>query len=1120
MMNNKLVTSKKYLYLLLLYLFLKPFSIWAQEESVKVTLKLEDVSLKTLFEEIQKQSNYSFVYNSNDALKLSPITIDVKKQSVKSILETAFNDSDFIYKIEGNIISIKYQPKGKVETANNEKLHKKVSGMVTDSKNLPIPGASVWLIGTNIGSITNVNGNFTLSIPTDTINQLRFSFMGLKTQDIRYEGQSFIEVVMEDDMSELSEIAVIANGMFTRNTETYTGAAVTYDKESLKGISNQNIFASLKVLDPAFNITESVEFGSDPNRMPDIQLRGPTSLNVDINGEYETSPNQPLFILNGFEASIEKVYDIDMNLVSSITILKDAAAKAIYGSKAANGVAVIETLQPEQGKLRANYNGSLDLTIPDLTSYNLTNSAEKLQAEVLAGKYTSSNAYSQVELTRQYNELMKEVERGVDSYWLPQPLRLGLGQKHSLYLDGGDEAMRYSASVGYNNIAGVMKGSTRTTISGNIVLAYRYKKLSFRNMLSIDDNKAKNSPYGDFSEYSQMNPYYRIHDENGNLIKQYNTSVYNPLYNAQQNSKDETKYTLITENFYGEWNISDQLKFTGRFGYTKNMGEGDVYIPASNTQYANISPSSDEYLLRGQYTKTNSRSNSLNLDFGTSYSVQKNKHQIFSNLMYSMEQSITESNGMVAVGFPSDKMDYISFARQYLEGGSPSGSENTVRSVGVIGSVNYSFDNRFLADVSYRLNGSSMFGANERWGQFWSAGVGWNMHQETFMKNISALNMLKLRASLGYTGSQNFNSYQAISTYNYITNKTYNGDMGVNLIGLANENLQWQQVFDKNIGLDMAWLNNRLSVRFDLYQAITSNLLTDVTLPPSTGFTSYRENLGETENKGFEISINYRVWSNASTRSSVNVFFNTNHNTNKIKKISDALKKLNEQQDEAKESNGGTDDEVTLQQTPSIRYEEGQSMTAIWAVRSMGIDPITGQEVFLKKDGSTTYEWSVDDQVVVGDATPKFRGNFGSNLRHKGFDVSFAFTYQLGRQTYNSTLVEKVENVDVLNNNVDKRVLTDRWNTPGQSANFKSITDYSITKPTSRFVEDLNELVLSSINLGYDFSQMNWVQKSPLDYFKISFNMNDVARISSVKQEFGLTYPRGRVMSFMVQARF
>ena len=185
-----------------------------------------------------------------------------------------------------------------------------------------------------------------------------------------------------------------------------------------------------------------------------------------------------------------------------------------------------------------------------------------------------------------------------------------------------------------------------------------------------------------------------------------------------------------------------------------------------------------------------------------------------------------------------------------------------------------------------------------------------------------------------------------------------------------------------------------------------------------------------------------------------------------------------------------------------------------------GIDPTTGKEVFIKKDGTTTFEWNSADQVVCGDAQPTFQGNFGSSARWGNLDANISFAYKFGGQTYNSTLVEKVENVDVNNWNVDRRVLTERWNTPGQVAKYKSIKDTSTTKPTSRFVEDFNELAFSVISVGYDFSSFPLIQKSPLNYLKLSATMNDIGRLSTVKKEWGTSYPRARQFSFTLSARF
>ena len=994
-----------------------------------------------------------------------------------------------------------------------------VTGKITDTKGEVLPGANVVMKGnTSVACVSDMDGHYAITIPDAKDAILVYSFVGMTSQEVKIGKSKVINVALKEDAVQLNNVEVIGNGMFMRRSETFTGAATTYSGDQLRLNGSMNAIQSLKNLDPSFIINESAELGSDPNTMPDIQIRGQSS--IDLRGDYETAPNQPLFILNGFETSLEKIVDMDMNLIASITILKDAAAKAIYGSKAANGVVVVETVQPKSGSLRVSYNASMDLTVPDLNSYNLCNASEKLQAEVLAGKYTNTaNAYDQSNLTAAYYELFNEVARGVDSYWMSQPLHLGLGQKHSLMVDGGDGAMLYSANMSYNNVQGVMKGSERQTISGNITLSYRVKDFIFRNQLTVDDNVANNSPYGDFSQHSRMNPYWRIYDANGQLIKQYNNGTYNPLYDAGLNSKNQSKYTLITENFYTEWNVLEQLKLTARLGINKRKEGSDVFVPATSTKYASILPSSEEYLKRGSYTQGHGEMLQMSADVGINYNLQLKKHQLFSNAQYSIEESTSNNQTFTAIGFPSDRMDFISFGNGYETGSKPSGSESTVRSVGVIGSVNYSYDDRYLADVSYRLNASSQFGSHNKWGHFWSVGTGWNLHHEEWFKKQQVVTYLKIRGSVGRTGSQNFNSYQALSTYSYITDKTYNGDMGVIQMALANPNLRWQYQLEKSVGFDIT-IMKYLSGRFEYYNNLTENLLTDVTLAPSSGFSSYKENLGETLNKGFELSLNYRLLTLPASRTTVNLFWNISHNTNKISKISNALRAYNEEQDAIKDDYAGTEEQKSAQRKVSTRYEEGQSMTAIWAVRSAGIDPTTGKEVFIKKDGTTTFEWNSADQVVCGDAQPTFQGNFGSSARWGNLDANISFAYKFGGQTYNSTLVEKVENVDVNNWNVDRRVLTERWNTPGQVAKYKSIKDTSTTKPTSRFVEDFNELAFSVISVGYDFSSFPLIQKSPLNYLKLSATMNDIGRLSTVKKEWGTSYPRARQFSFTLSARF
>ena len=286
-------------------------------------------------------------------------------------------------------------------------------------------------------------------------------------------------------------------------------------------------------------------------------------------------------------------------------------------------------------------------------------------------------------------------------------------------------------------------------------------------------------------------------------------------------------------------------------------------------------------------------------------------------------------------------------------------------------------------------------------------------------------------------------------------------------------------------------------------------MITNVTVPYTTGFTTYVANLGKTENKGVEAYLNYKVIDHG--RDYANVFASVAHNKNKLKEISNSLRAWNEAQDAAMLEKKTT--------APSVKYYEGCSMTAIWAVPSLGIDPQNGKEIFLKKDGSVSYEYDVNDQVVCGDTQPKWNGNFGVNGEIKGWGWNITLNYRWGGQIYNTTLIDKVENAQ-LQYNVDARVFADRWRNPGDNALYKAITDQSITYPTSRFVQDYNLFTLASLTLSYDFRNCSFFKNSFLQRLKVSAYTNNLFTVSSVKVERGTSYPFARTFSLSAQVTF
>ena len=566
-----------------------------------------------------------------------------------------------------------------------------------------------------------------------------------------------------------------------------------------------------------------------------------------------------------------------------------------------------------------------------------------------------------------------------------------------------------------------------------------------------------------------------------------------------------------------EWNIIPELRATTRIGVDVKKSEADEFYPSKHTRFENYV--GEDATRKGLYQINNGKSSYVSGDFNMQYSKNIGKHFIFSNFGFNVSERKFNEIVHRAEGFPSSRMDNILFAKAYALDSRPTGIEGLSRDVGFLLVGSYTYDERFLSDLTFRKSASSQFGSDKRWANVWSLGLGWNIHNESFMELVS-IDQLKLRGSIGSTGNQNFNTNESIATYNYFLESLYQGFPGSYLNNLPNPFLQWETKFDYNVGLDVK--KGPISLRMDYYESYTENLITAITLPYSTGFNSVKDNLGKVKNSGLEVDVSALLWS--SGRNFVAINAGIAMNNNKIVELSNSMRSFNQRMEELAADRGNS--------KPVNKYEDGMSMNAIWAVPSLGIDPATGNEIYMKKDGSTTFEWDVSDMIVAGNSNSKYRGNFGISGEYKRFGISLTGRYLGGGQIYNNTLVDRVENVD-MNYNVDKRVLTGRWLYPGQEALFKRLGNYSAdtdgdnvfevfaekTRATTRFVQDRNELDIAAINVYYEFN------KRVVDYLKLSrlrinFNMNEVATFSSVRIERGLEYPFARNLSFSLMANF
>ena len=1075
-----------------------PFATFAQQQ--KVNIHVENGEIQNVFRQIKEQTGLNFIYDEDQVSTLSPVTLSMRDATVESVLKRLFDNTPFEYSYEKLSIVVKKR-RTQLTTPTDEI---QITGVVIDKNEEVIPGVSVIIKGTTLGTATDINGKFVIRIPSRDNIVLQFSCIGMQKKEIAIKDDKELIVIMEESSEVIQEVVV--TGIYSRNKESFTGSFSSYSKEDLKMVGTQNISQSLRSLDPSMLVIESKQWGSDPNRMPDIEIRGKTSI-VGLKTEFENDPNQPLFILDGVETTLETIVNLSMDRVASVTILKDAASTAIYGSKAANGVIVVETIQPRSGQLRLSYNGNYKIQFADLSDYNLMNAAEKLEFERLSGRYDDFSSYSNnVVLQKLYNERLAEVIRGVDTYWMSEPLRTVLNHSHNIYIDGGDNAMRYGLGIGYNNSNGVMKGSDRNVISANIDLTYRKKSLLFSNKFSLDVTHTEREPVA-FSKFAQANPYFRKKLENGYIplwledsgTQQNSAYIKNPLYEWTIKNTNIGNTIQLRDNFSIEWRIFTSLRATARLGLTKSVGRTEQFKSPKHPDFLET-----EKLKQGSFSASSSESFSYNGDLNLAFGkIFIEKHQV--NLVggWSFNEHKKKSDGYRVVGFNDDLHQNPAFSTGFSDGQKPTYSLSKSRSTSFFLNANYSFMNRYLMDFNLRADGTSKFGANKRFSSTWAVGLAWNLHNEEFMRKLDIFTNFKIRASIGNPGNQNFDAYQAMKIYRY--NVEYQNMFGSSAIidQFGNKNLNWQRTLDKNIGVDLSILNNRVRLTLDYYRKNTDPLLISIPMPPSVGTSSINANAGRQISSGWNGSLFYTILRKQNMNWSMHLNFRTSKS--EYRDIGNKLQELNEL---------GSAQNL-------VRYYEGASPDDMWAVPSLGIDPATGREMFRKKDGTQTFVYSTDDEIVVGSSRPDVEGVIGSTFYYKGLSVSMSLRYRLGGQVMASALYSKVENIgrQQIYYNQDRRALHDRWQKPGDKAKFKSIKETSSTPMSSRFVRTENTLAGESISIGYE-SNAKWVRYIGAEGITFRAYMNDIFRLSSFKEERGIDYPFARTISFSLNLRF
>lgn len=975
------------------------------------------------------------------------------------------------------------------EAENNDDVV--VSGVVIDKKTRePLVGASVgfWKGGKQLtGRQTNLEGAFKLISPSKNFD-VKISYMGYITKTIKgiVKDTQDIVIELEQDTEALNEVVV--TGFVTKNKQSFTGAVTQISSVELKQVSNTNVISAIAALTPGMSLVQNTAQGSNPNNMPELVLRGMTSFSQD--GQ---SVNQPTIILDGSEISMQDLYDLDINEIENITVLKDASATALYGAKASNGVIVITRKPIAEGSMRVQYNFTGNVQFPMLGDYNLLNAAEKLEYERLCGLYNANGDIDkQYELDNIYNNRFKAIRAGQNSDWLAQPSRVAFSHDHSVRIYGGVNKLRYELTGRFGNTQGVMKDDYRSRKSLGFKLDYYVNSsLHISNRTTYSVLGVKDSPYGSFSQYTKMNPYDRMYNADGTVNTDLSWDLNNPLYEATIGNYSKNGSATFSNTTDMRWDISKMFILTGHFNIGKASGWSEAFTSPKSLTYK------DETDLNKKGAMYTSNSDGFNYSgniVATFNKMFKDESLISLSAGGEINHSSSNTAAYQAIGFFNDKMSFIGSAASYPTTGAPSSTQAETADIGAFLTGNVSFRNRYFADATWRLTGSSLFGDNNRYGNFWSAGAGWNVINESFMKNVKKhFDLFKIRGSLGYTGKVSFNPYQAMTMYEYSSDNEYKNGIGAIPITIGDIDLCWERTMNYNVGLDLSLFDRRLNVVLDAYIRNTTDMLLDVGKAPSTGVTSAKQNLGEMQNKGFEFQVDGYVFRNNDFYWKLGTMGYIN--SNKITKINKALEEMNEN-NAAWEEYYGT--------KPYPQYAEGESVTALKLVRSAGIDPATGKEVYIKKNGEKTFEYDVNDKVIIGDTEPAYTGSVNTSLYWKGFSVYALFSFRMGAWVYNSTRASKVEGTNPMMN-ADQRVFADRWKKPGDLAIYKDIADTSTPKLTDRFAEKENTLTLSSLNISYEFDK-KLCKKMKMRNLRAGINFTDILRFSTVKIERGTDY--------------
>lgn len=971
----KILLKMKLTLCIILFSFLGAIASESYSQTTKLSLNLRNASVRDVLGAIENQSEFFFLYSEKIIDVTREVNIDVREITVEKVLDKIFAGTTVTYAVKGRQIVLA-SPEANYMNGlfSFNQTQKSVSGKVTDASGASLPGVSILVKGTVNGTVTDINGNYSLpGVPPDAV--LLFSFVGMKMQEVKVAGKTTINVVMEEDAIGIEEVVAIGYGTQRKGDVTSAITSIKSEDFSVGKIGDAAELVKGKIA--GLSITKT---SGDPNATSSIMLRGITTIMGSV---------QPLVLVDGIEGSLTTVAPEN---IASIDVLKDASAAAIYGTRGANGVILITTKSGKRNTLtRATYSSYGSLS----EWYKTTDFMDT--HDVIYGR--TNFKYE-----------------GYDTDWLKAVTRkAGYTQNHSLGLEGGSENSTYAASLTFSDEEGIMRYSDRNDIKAQL----DFKHITLNEMLKFNINVLytthKNTNNDNQYVYRQAlirNPSSPVYNDDETYYEQFNLFQYfNPV--SIQNELiggTRAKYGRVSGNITFEpikgWQTNLLLSRKERESTSENYYTSKFYTQKKGD------PDNETHAIpkvRGTATKSSSNDYSDNLELTSTYNLSVGKSRLTALAGYSYLHNVYDGFSAGNSDFPSESYLYNNLGQGlYLSDEKQKASMNSYKHdnklIGFFGRVSYGYDNRFNAMLSVRREGSSKFGANHKWGTFPSASLGWTISNEEFLKNTMWLTNLKLRSGYGVTGVIPNDPYVSLIMYDYDTWGKHLSKSGVWTPSLKvaqnpNPDLKWETTSEWNIGLDWAVLNSRLSGAIDVYSKKTVDLLYDYAVPvPPNMYPTTRANVGQMSNKGIEVMIN------AIPVKSSDFEWNTtlilSHNANKLLSLSNDLYET----DNFTEV-GGVSDPISV---PTHAMEVGHRLGDFWGLRSVGVskDGFVMIEVSDDKGGWVVKEFDTKyneekNRQRLGNGLPQIYAGWNNMFRYKGFDLNLQFTGQFGFQILN-----------------------------------------------------------------------------------------------------------------------